>query len=100
MPSFRTSQSLVQVRTTPTVAFIALVTLWCATIINMSDALSGFNNKSMLAVGVLFVVVSSIERSQIVPWAARVILGTKTSEAPCSNAFVVKDRVRTNSCLR
>ncbi len=71
-----------QIRTTPTVAFIALVTLWCATIIPMADALSGFSNKSMLAVGVLFVVVSSIERSQLVPWAARVVLGTKTSELP------------------
>ncbi len=52
----------------------------------MNDALSGFSNKSMLAVGVLFVVVSSIERSQLVPWAARVVLGTKTSELPlCSS---------------
>jgi hypothetical protein len=55
-----------------------MVILWNAGLITMKDALSGFSNSGLLAVGVLFVVVQGVEKSQIAPTAARFVCGTKT----------------------
>ena len=55
-----------------------MVILWNAGLITMKDALGGFSNSGLLAVGVLFVVVQGVEKSQIAPTAARFVCGTKT----------------------
>ena len=46
-----------QVRTPPTVAFSGMVLVWNLGIISTKQALGGFSNAGLLAVGVLFVVV-------------------------------------------
>jgi len=55
-----------------------MVILWNADLITMKDALGGFSNSGLLAVGVLFVVVQGVEKSQIAHTAARYVCGTKT----------------------
>ena len=55
-----------------------MVVLWNAGLITMKDALGGFSNSGLLAVGVLFVVVQGVEKSQLAPTAARYVCGTKT----------------------
>jgi Co/Zn/Cd efflux system component len=65
-------------RTPPIVAFTGMVTIWNAGIISTQEALAGFSNAGVLAVGVLFVVVQAVERSRLAPTAARYVFGLKT----------------------
>eukprot|EP00960_Hanusia_phi_P037983 753231-Hanusia_phi.AAC.1 len=65
-------------KTPETIAFIAMCVVWNAGVISTKEALSGFSNSGMLAVGVLFVVVQAIERSQLAPWAAKHVFGMRT----------------------
>jgi Na+/H+ antiporter NhaD/arsenite permease-like protein len=55
-----------------------MVIIWNAGLITMKDALGGFSNSGLLAVGVLFVVVQGVEKSQLAPTAARYVCGTNT----------------------
>uniref|UniRef100_A0A7S0F5B9 Citrate transporter-like domain-containing protein n=1 Tax=Hanusia phi TaxID=3032 RepID=A0A7S0F5B9_9CRYP len=66
------------VKTPETVAFMCMCIIWNAGIISTSEALAGFSNSGVLAIGVLFVVVQAIERTQLAPWAARNVFGMKT----------------------
>ncbi|CAM9151587.1 unnamed protein product [Choristocarpus tenellus] len=66
-------------RTPETVVFMSLVLVWNAGIVSTSEALSGFSNEGMLAVGALFVVVKGVERSQLADKAARRVFGLDTS---------------------
>jgi hypothetical protein len=50
-----------------------MVILWNAGLITMKDALGGFSNSGLLAVGVLFVVVQGVEKSQIAPTVVRYV---------------------------
>jgi len=68
-----------EVRTPPTVAFSGMVLVWNLGIISTKQALGGFSNAGLLAVGVLFVVVQSVERSGLPEFAARQIFGAKSS---------------------
>ena len=72
-------------KTPETIAFIAMCVVWNAGVITTKEALSGFSNSGMLAVGVLFVVVQAIERSQLAPWAAKHVFGMRTGQllGPC-----------------
>ncbi|CAM9739430.1 unnamed protein product, partial [Discosporangium mesarthrocarpum] len=66
-------------RTPETVVFMCLVLVWNAGIVTTSEALSGFSNSGMLAVGALFVVVKGVERSQLADKAARRVFGLDTN---------------------
>ena len=48
--------------TPETVVFIAMLFCWYAGILSLNDALSGFSNSGLLAVGALFVVVKGVEK--------------------------------------
>lgn len=58
-------------KTPEIVAFSALMVLWNAGVIDESEAVSGFTNSGVLSVGVLFVVIQAVERSQIAGRMAR-----------------------------
>ncbi len=53
------------------VVFFALVVIWNTEIISTKQALAGFSNEGMLAVGVLFVVVKGVEKCQLLDRVAR-----------------------------
>lgn len=53
--------------------------VWNAGIISTDDALSGFNNPGVLAVGSLFVVIKGVERSKLADKAAKHVFGLQTS---------------------
>lgn len=59
--------------------FLALVFVWNAGIISTQDALSGFNNPGVLAVGSLFVVIKGVEKSRLADKAAKHVFGLRTS---------------------
>lgn len=59
--------------------FLALVLVWNAGIITTEDALSGFNNAGVLAVGSLFVVIKGVERSRLADKVAKHVFGLRTS---------------------
>lgn len=59
--------------------FLALLLVWNVGILSNAEALSGFNNPSMLVVGALYLVVSAIEKSTLADQAARRILGLTTT---------------------
>lgn len=59
--------------------FLALVLVWNAGIVSTDDALSGFNNAGVLAVGSLFVVIKGVERSKLADKAAKHVFGLQTS---------------------
>eukprot|EP00903_Cladosiphon_okamuranus_P007707 g7469.t1 len=61
------------------VVFLALVLVWNAGIVSTEDALSGFSNPGVLAVGSLFVVIKGVERSQLADKAAKHVFGLRTS---------------------
>ncbi|CAB1100942.1 unnamed protein product [Ectocarpus sp. CCAP 1310/34] len=61
------------------VVFLSLLVVWNAGIISTAEALSGFNNPGVLAIGALFVVVASIESSKVADKAAKNILGLTTT---------------------
>eukprot|EP00286_Rhodomonas_abbreviata_P017859 CAMPEP_0181322670 /NCGR_PEP_ID=MMETSP1101-20121128/19352_1 /TAXON_ID=46948 /ORGANISM="Rhodomonas abbreviata, Strain Caron Lab Isolate" /LENGTH=321 /DNA_ID=CAMNT_0023430599 /DNA_START=261 /DNA_END=1222 /DNA_ORIENTATION=- len=65
-------------KTPDMVAFMALCMVWNVGIIDTQDAISGFTNSGVLAVGVLFVVVQAVERSQIALVAAKHAFGMNT----------------------
>ncbi|KAJ1483488.1 hypothetical protein T484DRAFT_2581076 [Baffinella frigidus] len=67
-----------EIRTPPTVAFSGMVLVWNLGIISTKQALGGFSNSGLLAVGVLFVVVQSVERSGLPEFAARQIFGVSS----------------------
>ena len=73
------------VKTPETVAFMCMCIIWNSGIITTQEALAGFSNSGVLAIGVLFVVVQAIERTQLAPWAARNVFGMKTGETLLSN---------------
>lgn len=53
--------------------------VWNVGIVSTEDALSGFNNPGVLAVGSLFVVVKGVEKSRLADKAAKHIFGLNTS---------------------
>lgn len=53
--------------------------VWNAGIITTEDALSGFNNAGVLAVGSLFVVIKGVERSRLADKVAKHVFGLRTS---------------------
>ncbi|CAM9172093.1 unnamed protein product, partial [Hapterophycus canaliculatus] len=59
--------------------FLALVLVWNAGTVSTEDALSGFSNPGVLAVGSLFVVIKGVERSRLADRAARHVFGLQTS---------------------
>lgn len=59
--------------------FLALVVVWNVGIISTSDAISGFNNPGVLAVGSLFVVIKGVEKSRLADEAARHVFGMQTT---------------------
>ena len=61
--------------------FLALVLVWNVGTISTEDALSGFNNPGVLAVGSLFVVIKGVERSRLADKAAKHVFGLRTSFA-------------------
>ena len=63
----------------PPQVFLALVLVWNAGIVSTDDALSGFNNTGVLAVGSLFVVIKGVERSRLADRAAKQVFGLRTS---------------------
>lgn len=69
---------LLLTRTTAQV-FLALVLVWNAGTISTEDALSGFSNPGVLAVGSLFVVIKGVERSRLADRAAKHVFGLRTS---------------------
>lgn len=62
-----------------TQVFLCLLVVWNVGIISTSEALSGFNNPGVLAIGGLFVVVSSIESSRLADKAAKRVFGLTSS---------------------
>lgn len=63
----------------PPQVFLSLVLVWNAGIVSTDDALSGFNNTGVLAVGSLFVVIKGVERSRLADRAAKQVFGLRTS---------------------
>ncbi len=59
--------------------FLALVLVWNAGTVSTEDALSGFSNPGVLAVGSLFVVIKGVERSRLADRAAKHVFGLRTS---------------------
>lgn len=59
--------------------FLALVLVWNMGVVSTSDALSGFNNPGVLAVGSLFVVIKGVEKSRLADKAAQHVFGMQTS---------------------
>lgn len=59
--------------------FLSLLVVWNAGIVSSAEALSGFNNPGVLAIGALFVVVASIESSKVADKAAKNVLGLTTT---------------------
>mmetsp|Transcript_23543 Transcript_23543/g.56159 ORF Transcript_23543/g.56159 Transcript_23543/m.56159 type:complete len:821 (+) Transcript_23543:120-2582(+) len=59
-------------------AFMALCMVWNAGIIDTKDAIAGFSNSGVLAVGFLFVVVHSVERSKLAETLATRAFGMNT----------------------
>lgn len=53
--------------------------VWNVGLVDTTEALSGFSNAGMLAVGALFVVIKGVEKSQLADKAARRVFGLKTS---------------------
>ncbi|CAM9142570.1 unnamed protein product [Hapterophycus canaliculatus] len=66
-------------KTPETVVFMCLVVAWNVGLVNTTEALSGFSNAGMLAVGALFVVIKGVEKSQLADKAARRVFGLRTS---------------------
>eukprot|EP00903_Cladosiphon_okamuranus_P007706 g7468.t1 len=66
-------------KTPETVVFFCLVLVWNVGLVDTTEALSGFSNAGMLAVGALFVVIKGVERSQLADKAARRVFGLRTS---------------------
>ena len=52
---------------------------WNVGLVDTTEALSGFSNEGMLAVGALFVVIKGVEKSQLADKAARRVFGLRTS---------------------
>ncbi len=59
--------------------FFCLVLVWNVGLVDTPEALSGFSNPGMLAVGALFVVIKGVEKSQLADKAARQVFGLRTS---------------------
>ena len=53
--------------------------VWNAGIVSTEDALSGYSNPGVLAVGSLFVVIKGVERSRLADRAAKHVFGLRTS---------------------
>ncbi|CAN0127521.1 unnamed protein product [Pylaiella littoralis] len=68
-------------KTPEIVVFLALVLVWNAGTISTEDALSGFSNPGVLAVGSLFVVIKGVERSRLADRAAKHVFGLRTTLA-------------------
>ncbi|KAG5185612.1 citrate transporter-domain-containing protein [Tribonema minus] len=66
--------------TPETVVFIAMLLCWNAGILSLDEALKGFSNSGMLAVGSLFVVVKAVEKTGVVDRIARHVFGFRSSE--------------------
>eukprot|EP00752_Nemacystus_decipiens_P012020 g10655.t1 len=66
-------------KTPETVVFFCLVLVWNVGLVDTTEALSGFSNAGMLAVGALFVVIKGVEKSQLADKAARRVFGLRTS---------------------
>ena len=59
--------------------FLSLLLVWNVGILSDAEALSGFNNPSMLVIGGLFVAVAAIENSGLAEIAASRVLGLETT---------------------
>eukprot|EP00438_Fugacium_kawagutii_P001582 Skav221824 [mRNA] locus=scaffold885:137006:146089:+ [translate_table: standard] len=52
-----------------------LAVLWNLRIVSTEDALSGFSNSGLVSIGALFIVMHAVDKSRVVDYAARRILG-------------------------
>lgn len=59
--------------------FSCLVLVWNVGLVDTTEALSGYSNAGMLAVGALFVVIKGVEKSQLADKAARRVFGLRTT---------------------
>jgi len=55
----------------------ALVVLWNLGIVSTPDALDGFSNTGLISIGALFIVMQAVDKSRVVDYAARRILGAQ-----------------------
>ena len=58
----------------------ALVVLWNMGIVSTADALDGFSNTGLMSIGALFIVMQAVDKSRVVDYAARRILGAQISD--------------------
>jgi len=58
----------------------ALVVLWNMGIVSTADALDGFSNTGLISIGALFIVMQAVDKSRVVDYAARRILGAQISD--------------------
>eukprot|EP00752_Nemacystus_decipiens_P012017 g10652.t1 len=61
------------------VVFLSLLVVWNAGIVSTSEALSGFSNPGVLAIGALFVLVATVESSRLADRAAKRVFGLATT---------------------
>ena len=52
-----------------------LVVLWNLGIVSTTDALGGFSNTGLISIGSLFIVMQAVDKSRVVDYAARRLLG-------------------------
>ncbi|CAE7871144.1 unnamed protein product [Symbiodinium microadriaticum] len=57
-----------------------LVVLWNMGIVSTPDALDGFSNTGLISIGALFIVMQAVDKSRVVDYAARRILGAQISD--------------------
>ena len=50
--------------------------LWNLRIVSTDDALAGFSNSGLVSIGALFIVMHAVDKSRVVDYAARRILGS------------------------
>ncbi|CAE7181775.1 unnamed protein product [Symbiodinium pilosum] len=55
----------------------ALVVLWNLGIVSTVDALDGFSNTGLVSIGALFIVMQAVDKSRVVDYAARRLLGAQ-----------------------
>ena len=57
-----------------------LCILWNLGIVSTQEALEGFSNSGLVSIGALFIVMHAVEKSRVVDYAARRILGANLSD--------------------
>ncbi len=58
------------------VLMATLTILWNLRIVSTEEALDGFSNSGLVSIGALFIVMHAVDKSRVVDYAARRILGS------------------------